>query len=76
MKKSEAIDLLGGTATSAAKEIGITVKAVSKWPDPLTDAIRDRVQAALYRRSETVKATAPACPRSAPKATPQEATHV
>lgn len=54
MKKSEAINLLGGTAASAAKEIGITIQAVNKWPDPLTDAIRDRVQAALYRRGEVV----------------------
>lgn len=57
MKKSEAIHLLGGTATSASREIGITVKAVSKWPDVLSDAIRDRVQAALYRRAKDVTPT-------------------
>ena len=51
MKKAEAIRLLGGTVTSAAKEIGITYQAVDKWPDELTRAIEDRVIAALARRS-------------------------
>ena len=51
MLKSEAIELLGGTVTSAAREIGITVQAVCLWPDVLSDAVRDRVQAALWRRS-------------------------
>jgi hypothetical protein len=52
MKKSEAIDLLGGTTSAAAKAIGISPSAVSQWPDDedLSDAIRDRVQAALWRR--------------------------
>lgn len=52
MKKSEAIDLLGGTPSAAAKAIGISPSAVSQWPDDedLSDAVRDRVQAALWRR--------------------------
>ena len=50
MKKKEALDLLGGTVTSAAREIGITTNAVSRWPETLSNAISDRVQAALYRR--------------------------
>lgn len=49
MKKAEGIDLLGGVAKAAA-DIGISESAVRLWPDPLTPAIRDRVQAALYRR--------------------------
>lgn len=50
MLKTEAIDLLGGTIPAAAKAIGISYQAVDKWPEVLTDAIRDRVQAVLYRR--------------------------
>lgn len=67
MRKREAIDLLGGSATAVALAIGITPQAVSQWPDDedLSDAIRDRVQAALWRRqqdrregAEEAKATA------------------
>ncbi len=53
MKKSEAIDLLGGTVTSAARAINITKSAVSKWPDDLPPRIADRVHAAISRRSKT-----------------------
>lgn len=49
MLKAQAIELLGGTVTSAAAAIGVTPQAISGWPDELTDALRDRVQAALYR---------------------------
>ncbi len=49
MKKQTALDLLGGRH-EAAKEIGITVQAVDGWPDELSAKIRDRVQAALYRK--------------------------
>jgi hypothetical protein len=49
MLKTEAIKLLGGTASEAAKQIGITPQAISGWPEELTPALRDRVQAALYR---------------------------
>ena len=52
MKKSEAIDLLGGTVTSAAKAINITKSAVSKWPDDLPPRIADRVHAAIARREK------------------------
>lgn len=50
MLKSEAIGALGGTVAAAAREIGITPQAVGQWPDELPPAIRDRVQAALWRR--------------------------
>jgi len=53
MLKSEAIQILGGSVSSAAKAIGVSPQAVSLWPDVLTDAIRDRVQAALYRQTNT-----------------------
>ncbi len=49
MEKSEAIDLLGGTRTSAAKAIGVKPQAISGWPDVLPPRIADRVQAALWR---------------------------
>lgn len=49
MTKQEAIRLLGGTAASAARRIGISPSAISLWPDELTDAICDRVQAAIAR---------------------------
>lgn len=54
MDKREAIRLLGGTATAAARAIGITPQAVSGWPDDvdLPPAIRDRVQAALWRMQQ------------------------
>lgn len=50
MLKSEALEALGGTVAAAAKAIGITPQAVGQWPDELPPAIRDRVQAALWRR--------------------------
>lgn len=56
MFKSEAIQLLGGTTAAAAREIGITPQAVGQWPDELPASIRDRVQAALWRRHERARA--------------------
>jgi hypothetical protein len=50
MLKTEAIDLLGGTVSAAAKAIGISWEAVNKWPDELPPRIADRVQAALWRQ--------------------------
>lgn len=50
MQKSEAIRLLGGSITEAAKECRVTPQAVSGWPELLTDAIEDRVVAALARK--------------------------
>ena len=50
MNKQTAINLLGGTPTKAARAIGITSQAVQRWPDELTDKIRDRVEAALARQ--------------------------
>lgn len=56
MRKSEAIQLLGGTVAAAAREIGISPQAVGQWPEELTVAIRDRVQAALWRRQASAGA--------------------
>ena len=58
MLKSEAIRALGGTVAAAAREIGITPQAVGQWPDELPPAIRDRVQAALWRRERGADAAA------------------
>lgn len=49
MKKKRAIELLGGSVKAAAKKIGVTYQAIARWPEELTPAIRDRVEAALYR---------------------------
>ena len=51
MDKSEAIRLLGGTTKEAAEAVGVTVQAVTQWPDTLPPRIADRVQAALWRIS-------------------------
>lgn len=50
MKKSEAIALLGGSVSEAAKAIGINPQAVTQWPEELPARIADRVVAALARR--------------------------
>lgn len=47
MKKHEAIQLLGGTVSEAAKAIGINSQAVTQWPEDLPRRIADRVIAAL-----------------------------
>lgn len=49
MNKAHAIELLGGTVTAAAQEIGVTPSAVTQWPDELPPRLVDRVQAALWR---------------------------
>lgn len=56
MQKTEAIHLLGGSIKSAARRIGITTQAIGGWPDELTPAIRDRVQAALWRAEHELRA--------------------
>ncbi len=59
MKKSDAIEKLGGTATAAAEKIGITPQAVSQWPDELPARIADRVYAAMARMESGVSKPAP-----------------
>lgn len=60
MLKTHAIELLGGTVTSAADAIGVSYQAIVKWPAVLPPRIVDRVQAALYRKQleETKPTTA------------------
>lgn len=50
MKKKFAIDLLGGTASAAAEELGCSYQAVMKWPDTLPQRIADRVVGVFARR--------------------------
>jgi hypothetical protein len=50
MLKTKAIELLGGSVSTAAQAIGITYQAVHKWPDVLPESIADRVVAAIARR--------------------------
>lgn len=59
MLKTHAIELLGGTVTSAADAIGVSYQAIVKWPAELPPRIVDRVQAALYRKQQA-ESTAPA----------------
>lgn len=50
MRKTDAIQLLGGSPSAAAEAVGITTQAVCQWPDDLPPRIADRVLAALARR--------------------------
>lgn len=50
MKRTTALELLGGTVASAAKAIGVTTQAVYAWDEELAPAIADRVIAAYARR--------------------------
>ena len=49
MKKTQAIELLGGTIRAAAEAMGVTYQAVDKWPDVLPLRIADRVLGAHTR---------------------------
>lgn len=49
MLKTDAIALLGGSVSEAAKAIGASYQAVNKWPDVLTQRIADRVIGACVR---------------------------
>ncbi len=56
MDKQKAIDLLGGTAKSAAEAMGYTsVHAVYMWPDPLRPDVADRVRGVVARIAEQRK---------------------
>lgn len=70
MDKHSAIELLGGTPSAAAEEIGISSAAVSQWPEVLPPRIADRVQAALWRRLQRAQATADQAQVAQPPAAP------
>lgn len=48
--KALAIDMLGGSPTAAARQLGVSPQAVSQWPAVLTPRIEDRVLGALLRQ--------------------------
>lgn len=54
MRKTYAIELLGGSIGSAAETLGVTYQAVAKWPDELTDRIVGNVVMTLIRRGRRV----------------------
>lgn len=51
MLKADAVRVLGGSISEAARRCRVTPQAVSGWPEELTEAIEDRVVAALVRES-------------------------
>jgi len=57
MKKSQALELLGGSVATAAAAIGISSQAITQWPEDLPQRIIDRVQAALWRMSQQATET-------------------
>lgn len=54
MKKSRALELLGGTVASACKALNITSQAFSQWPEELPARLVDRVIAGLLRTGRKV----------------------
>lgn len=51
MRKSRAFELLGTSKpTEVARLVRVTPQAVYAWPEELSDAIADRVVAAVARR--------------------------
>lgn len=53
MRKKTVVELLGGQM-EAARRIGITYQAVSKWPSKLPSRIVDRAIAAFVREGRPV----------------------
>lgn len=54
MKKTLALELLGGTVAKASEAICISSSAFSQWPDELPDRLIDRVIAACTRQGIAV----------------------
>lgn len=55
MTKTEALCLLGGNATTAARAIGCTPQAVRQWPPILSPRLADRVIAARWRLDQALR---------------------
>jgi hypothetical protein len=55
MNKTDAIKSLGGTISAAARACQISSSAISQWPEVLTKAQADRVQAALWRMQQAAE---------------------
>jgi len=60
MRKTQAIELLGGSIAAAAEAIGISYQAVNQWPEELPPRIADRVYAVWGRKHVPEKASPPA----------------
>lgn len=55
MKKTRAIELLGGTPKKAAQAMGYrSIQAIYLWPEELPQATADRVRGVLARAAEAV----------------------
>ena len=55
MKKDDAIELLSNgkrNESEAARVLGISRHTVRRWPDPLPQAVEDRVRGAYIRITE------------------------
>ena len=65
MKKTLALQMLGGTVAKAAEAIGINSQAISQWPEELPPRLADRVIAACARQGIAI----PACVLHATKPT-------
>lgn len=74
MKKSDAIQILGGSISAAADAIGASYQAVSKWPEILPRRIEDRVIAAVARKRLPPEAFLPP-QQDSNTSTPVEAAH-
>ncbi|MFG5775468.1 hypothetical protein ACFIQF_00185 [Comamonas sp. J-3] len=50
IRKSQAIEILGGSVSAAALAMGISYQAVDQWPELLSNRLCDRVLAAWARQ--------------------------
>ena len=68
MLKTDALEKLGGSVTTAAHLVGVTPSAVSQWPDVLPQPLIDRVVSALWRVENGIPAPLPKKLKPAPEA--------
>lgn len=65
MDKQKAIDLLGGSVSSAAAALGVSYEAVHKWPEVLPERIAQRVMGAYAKdKLPELASTSPAQPEA------------
>ena len=66
MRKEEALNLFGNV-TQLANAVGVSLQAISSWPEVLTDRIADRVIAAGVRTGKDQRKLRILAQRSGPK---------
>ncbi len=66
MRKQEALDLFGSVSELAAA-VGVTLAAISGWPEVLTDRLSDRVIAAGVRTGKDTQRLRVLVQRGTPK---------